>query len=1108
MKKKTIYFIIAVVLIISAMMLAYIYPFAKSEPVPNGNNSSASATTTQTSNSNIESSNKDITVSSAEELRKISLLGGTNSEIALKENPGLGIAKEFSVFAEGDVTFIGADTEGKVAAGGGVYGQATKKVNGETIPYQYQIGMNNLDEYSADIIVGNGPVKGIALDYGYSDDGLTQTEDNKLIAYSSTASNMNLDNYTDEEKEHFVEADLIDFKSEFERLRRYSQDLVNSPETGEVIDGNLTSTVMVGNSKTIFKKIQGAILYGADMGEFADTGFIRHYSMVNLVLKGTNPDCNVFNLSSKKLSGNIILDVPYNSKVIINQLDSSGSISFGNGGGLYYPLSENKLSEIDLDNQRVTYVAENRLGNDAATYIRDEQNNLKAFIKVGAGYGNGNQNEIEDLPNNILINFPNANKLSLDDVGACILAPNAEVETIDYEKHTGYLFGTLVCKSYIGNNQIYGKKENVTRKYKVNVSKIDKDLKERIANAELELYDSNGNLIHTWSSSLASEKIELDIGTYIIKEKKAPENYISNSDEITFRIDTDGYIYNEKNEKIATADITFMKSYKEKSYVEHEQKWDNGNTDYTCTVQENSGIDFDGVTSKVVNNEYTTSDGGKIVVDSSRENLVIPASETVDNKEIKYEVISRQYTNSASTWDMSYRTSIIKYNAEGKVQWATSMQPHGNNSISMGDIIESENKIIICGSVSGSHMLYANETQTSSGKEIMVNGNSYPGGTPTIIVLDKNGKIKNITQMENQYGSFDKVIIQNDQIYAELKTGTENKVIKIQNAAFPYTWEMLYNGLDSSVGNIFKISFDVDTSNATKRISDDLFMIVAENNGRFAHDKMGEGNNWVEFKQWQLVSNGQNITTTIPIVEELYPYYNTGDKVHGIHNIKLQPHFYRQSADENSVAEEVFDIDVKNVTAHWKEVQYTTKTRQIAVSLENEEPIIIPNTHISTTIKITKVDSKDKKQLSGAVFGVYNKDNNELLYTSEKTDSKGTVTLADLKLNIGTYYIKEITAPKGYELSSEIKEFTVTETSSQEFVFENTAKPVVTPEPEEPTPEQPKEEQQKPEQPTPQESKEEPKQVQTGDTVYIALMVLGIAVTGCGATFALKEYYK
>lgn len=1114
MKRNSVYFTIAVILIVSAMVLAYIYPFAKSEPVSGG---SATATASSSQTFNVDNSNKNITVNSAEELRKISLLGGTNSELALEENPGLGIAKEFSIFAEEDVTFTGADTEGKVAAGGGVYGQATKRVNGENIPYEYQIGINSSDKYSADVVVGNGSVEGIALNYGYTDDGITQTEDNKIIAYSTKATNMNLDSYSDEEKEHFVEADLIDFDSEFERLRNYSHELASKQETGEVIDGNRSRFVMVGNSKTNYKKIEGpivsGIVSGADEVQYNETGFIRHVGVAQYILRGSNPECNIFNISGN-IYGNIILDVPYNSKVVINQLGDKVTFGLGGGGGIFYPLTEEQLSEIDIDKQRITYLANENYGEDEpADYVRDENNNLKAFIRVGAGSGNPNKNEIEDLSNNILVNIPNATELQIDDTCSTMLAPNADVKTIGNDTfgyHSGYLFGTLICKSFIGKNQIYGKKEQVSRKYQVNVSKIDEDLREGISNAELELYNSEGNVIHTWISSNTSEKIDLDVGTYTIKEKKVPDNYVNDLKEISFRIDSDAGIYNEQNERISSADIVFIKSYREKKYVDHEQKWISENDNYTFRVLENSGINFDEITSKVVDNEYTTSDGGKIVVNSSNTDLIIPASETADNKEIKYEVVSKQYKNSLTTWNVSYRTSIIKYNEDGKVQWVANMQAYGNNGIDMGDVVESDGKIIIFGNVGSSHIIYANETQTVSNREILVNENTIPCRTPCVIELNGDGKIINISQIENQVGQFDKVLCQNDQIYAQLQLENENKVIKLEPITFPYSMKMLYGGLDETVGNISKISFDVDTSTAISRRDDDLFLIVAENNGKFAFDKMGVGNNWTEFVPWTSVSNNKRITTTIPVIEELYPYYNRFDNES---DIKLMPHFYRQSAEDNSVAEEVFDIAIKNVTAHWKEVQYITKTREIVVSVENDEPIIIPNKHITTTVKITKIDANSKKKLAGAVFGIYNSENNELLYTSEKTDKNGEIVLSDLALDKGTYYVKEIEAPEGYELSTESKEFVVDGTNSREFIFENVVKSKENQdkseeEPKEEQKEEQKEETKEEEQKQEQPKKQEPQQVQTGDTIFIALIVLGLAVVGCGATFVLKKYYK
>ena len=107
MKKKRIYLTVLVCIIISAMMFAYVYPFAKSEPVSgqeqtqnSGSNSGETASVgNDDSNSKDENDMNKIELNSIEELKKFSLLGGTTPELALQENEGLGIAKDFSIFA-------------------------------------------------------------------------------------------------------------------------------------------------------------------------------------------------------------------------------------------------------------------------------------------------------------------------------------------------------------------------------------------------------------------------------------------------------------------------------------------------------------------------------------------------------------------------------------------------------------------------------------------------------------------------------------------------------------------------------------------------------------------------------------------------------------------------------------------------------------------------------------------------------------------------------------------------------------------------------------------------------------------------------------------------
>ncbi|MGN0628691.1 MAG: collagen binding domain-containing protein [Oscillospiraceae bacterium] len=76
------------------------------------------------------------------------------------------------------------------------------------------------------------------------------------------------------------------------------------------------------------------------------------------------------------------------------------------------------------------------------------------------------------------------------------------------------------------------------------------------------------------------------------------------------------------------------------------------------------------------------------------------------------------------------------------------------------------------------------------------------------------------------------------------------------------------------------------------------------------------------------------------------------------------------------------------------------------------------------SIKITKVDAEQNDvKLSGATFGLYSSAdcNNESLIDSKITGENGTCTFDNLEA--GTYYVKEISAPKGYQLNNEVFTF-------------------------------------------------------------------------------------
>ncbi|MCR5507724.1 MAG: Cna B-type domain-containing protein [Lachnospiraceae bacterium] len=106
-----------------------------------------------------------------------------------------------------------------------------------------------------------------------------------------------------------------------------------------------------------------------------------------------------------------------------------------------------------------------------------------------------------------------------------------------------------------------------------------------------------------------------------------------------------------------------------------------------------------------------------------------------------------------------------------------------------------------------------------------------------------------------------------------------------------------------------------------------------------------------------------------------------------------------------------------------------------------EQKIEMFDDPIYGTVVLTKLDAENRSKLAGATFNLYSSDGKQLKvdgstgsYTYSSTGS-GTSTLevasdGELKvenLPYGSYYFKEVSAPEGYELSSETMSFTIAE---------------------------------------------------------------------------------
>ena len=429
---------------------------------------------------------------------------GITSEDARTKNP-LGLAQEFSLFTKENVVFTNADSEGRIAAGGSITA---------TTSYAYQAGTEINDIGLANIIAGKG-IRNLELSYtNHNALGNQNYNDNmkRIAAIGSNATEMDWDSFNEENQKQIVVTDLIDFNEEFTWLQNKSNEL-----------SNLTS-----NGRTVY-----GYLYGGQYNrERHQAKILRGHSDVNvfnLTVGEFNRLCNYneFAQGDKFANCNLILDIPLDSKVIINVV-GEGEVNFNNVQyninhaletmpiSIFTPASEEYIVNNPLENNSSI----NNIGSNYCyaycenDFVRDENGNMKLF-KVQSNSERKNT-FYSDFYKNIIYNFPNANSVKLGtNMHGTILAPNADVSG-----NYGFLYGSLISKSFTGGTQF-----RTDRMYKIRIIKVFNGVAPT-EDAELRILDEDGNVVIKWNpSSIVPKEILLKEGIYTLEESRVPSNY-------------------------------------------------------------------------------------------------------------------------------------------------------------------------------------------------------------------------------------------------------------------------------------------------------------------------------------------------------------------------------------------------------------------------------------------------------------------------------------------------------------------------------------------------------------------------------------------------------
>lgn len=557
-----------------------------------------------------------------DETEKEKLLG-INSQRA-REKSILGLANEFSLFANGNVITHGSDIEGRLAANGTIDFSGTEDYNWK---YQVGCGYNNYKPNTTGVseVIANGAVKNLNVSSGATTNGnsyeATKTVVVQKLDDTDPTSEVKGWGYEDYEVDKFVKADLIDFDSEFQWLNSQSQMLANmTTNLGTVECKSVKYFVPAvydnGNQKNMYEVVNGNIYYyyknyydNVTHVSYSGDGVIDYERITRnvVVFTGTNEEFNIFNITASDFnnyfskgsnsydyelytnSNDIIFNVPEGSSIIINikgedQVKFVGSYQLdkvtvdiydnGNGNGESRLLTKPKESvykrtlvpysekDIAKDEKLKDKFGMYLYDENTRDFVRDSEGNYVLFVDIA----NDKQNE---KAQKILYNVPEATNITLkDNILGSILAPNADATNPSDKSINngccGHLSGNLICKSYTGTME-FGCLPTTAQindvKYTVNIVKLDKDTKERVSGAELQLYTLNSDkiekttdninptLLETWTSREEDKVFKLPPGGYYIVEKTAPDGFEKEDSKTYFTVEENGDINKNFNTK-------------------------------------------------------------------------------------------------------------------------------------------------------------------------------------------------------------------------------------------------------------------------------------------------------------------------------------------------------------------------------------------------------------------------------------------------------------------------------------------------------------------------------------------------------------------------------
>ena len=617
----------------------------------------------------------------------------------------------------------------------------------------------------------------------------------------------------------------------------------------------------------------------------------------------------------------------------------------------------------------------------------------------------------------------------------------------------------------------------------VEITKVDKESKEPLSDAEIAIYDENGEEVYkgiTNKDGKISVKYLNVNENYTFKEITAPEGYALNTSTFSFRIEEDGtvvgdtVIENKFTEFEISKKDTDGNPVKDVEFTITDQK----GFETKVMTDENGIVKFVGfVSGKYTVKETKVSAGYVLNKDFSAsfenngtwDNTADYAKAEVVNDYIKVEISKVDI----ETEEALEGANLQLINSDGVVvdEWVSGKEPHRINKLPAGNYNIVETKApdgYLEISVMPIVVEETGEIQTYVVKDefVTINIDKVVKGTEDHLagahlqLIDEEGNVVTEWDTDGTTHVITRInpgkytlretsapagyVIANDQeIVVEAKTETqyfkvENDFTKVQiNKIDSETGEPVIGAHMQLIDKGGKVVYEWDTDK-------DGYYIEKIPAGTYTLSEKSAPAGYVKAEDMtiEIKSTGEiqtfTMEDTFTVVEFNKVDKETNDDVIGA---TLQLFDKNGNLVDEWISKEGTDIVFKRLPAgEYKLVEtkapagYLVAEEMTIVVKDTDEVQVFTMEDDFTKVSISKVDAETSKTIAGAVLELVN-ENGEVVATWTSTEEAHIIN----RLPVGTYKLVEKTAPEGYILNTEEVTVEVSPLAEmQEFSMENT----------------------------------------------------------------------